>query len=154
MHLEPLSRRSFLALTAMEVAQTALRPAFGQSQDFAYSTPKEACELVHRKTVVIVDDHPMLREGLGRLLDLQPDLKVIGEASHTAEAVKLVRELKPDILLTDLCRPKDSGFETLRKLNAKPVRVIMFTAHGEKRDRKSTRLNSSHEIPSRMPSSA
>ena len=82
--------------------------------------------------LVIVDDHPIFRDGLRRLLETEPDLKVVGEASDTAEAMKLVRQFKPDILLTDLCRPKDSGFETLRALNATPVRVIVFTAHDEK----------------------
>ena len=128
MRLEPFSRRSFLALTGMAVAQTALRPAFGQSQDFAYSTRKEASELVHRKTVVVVDDHPIFRDGLRRLLEREPDLKVVGDAHNTVEAMKLVRQLKPDILTTDMCRPNDSGFETLRELNATPVRAIVLTA--------------------------
>ena len=47
----------------------------------------------------IADDHPIFRDGLRRMLEREPDLKVIGEASDGAEAVKLVRQLKPDIIL-------------------------------------------------------
>ena len=50
----------------------------------------------------IADDHPIFRDGLRRLLEPEADFKVIGEASDGAEAVKLARQLKPDILLLDL----------------------------------------------------
>ena len=86
--------------------------------------------------LVIADDHPLLRDGLRRLLEAQPDHKVIGEASDGAEAVTLVRQLKPDILLLDLAMPKMSGMEALRELstpaNALPVRVILLAAAIEK----------------------
>ncbi len=49
--------------------------------------------------LVIADDHPIFRDGLRRLLEAEADLKVLGEASDGAEAVKLARQLKPDILL-------------------------------------------------------
>ena len=55
--------------------------------------------------IVIADDHPIFRDGLRRLLEAEPDLKVMGEASDGAEAVKLARQLKPDILLLDLAMP-------------------------------------------------
>ena len=56
--------------------------------------------------LVIADDHPVYRYGLRRLLEAEIDLKVLGEASDGAEAVKLARQLKPDILLLDLRMPK------------------------------------------------
>ena len=52
--------------------------------------------------LVIADDHPIFRDGLRRLLEAEADLKVLGEASDGAEAVKLAKQLKPDILLLDL----------------------------------------------------
>ena len=58
--------------------------------------------------IVIADDHPIFRDGLRRLLEAEPDLKVIGEASDGAEAVKLGRQLKPDILLLDLAIDRKS----------------------------------------------
>jgi DNA-binding NarL/FixJ family response regulator len=93
--------------------------------------------------IVIADDHPIFRDGLRRLLEAEPDLKVMGEASDGAEAVKLARQLKPDILLLDLAMPKHPGLEALRDLstgagaagaggNSTPVRVILLTAAAEK----------------------
>ena len=87
--------------------------------------------------ILIADDHPIFRDGLRRLLEAEPDLKVLGEASDGAEAVKLARQLKPDILLLDLAMPKHPGLEALRELsvggpNSAPVRVILLTAAAEK----------------------
>jgi two-component system nitrate/nitrite response regulator NarL len=92
--------------------------------------------------IVIADDHPIFRDGLRRLLEAEPDLKVMGEASDGAEAVTLARQLKPDILLLDLAMPKHPGLEALRDLStgaaagaggsSTPVRVILLTAAAEK----------------------
>jgi DNA-binding NarL/FixJ family response regulator len=86
--------------------------------------------------IVIADDHPIFRDGLRRLLEADSDFKVIGEASDGAEAVKLARQLKPDILLLDLAMPRHPGLEALRELSANsgpsPVRVILLTAAAEK----------------------
>ena len=80
--------------------------------------------------LVIADDHSFVRDGLRRLLEMEPDHKVIGEASDGAEAVKVVRQLKPDILLLNLHMPKHDGMYALRELstraNPTPVRVILF----------------------------
>jgi two-component system nitrate/nitrite response regulator NarL len=86
--------------------------------------------------IVIADDHPIFRDGLRRLLEAEPDLKVLGEASDGAEAVKQARQLKPDILLLDLAMPRMPGLEALRDLSsspgASPVRVILLTAAAER----------------------
>jgi two-component system, NarL family, nitrate/nitrite response regulator NarL len=86
--------------------------------------------------IVIADDHPIFRDGLRRLLESEPNLKVLGEASDGAEAVKLAHQLKPDILLLDLAMPKHPGLEALRELGtapgSSPVRVILLTAAAEK----------------------
>jgi len=87
--------------------------------------------------LVIADDHPIFRDGLRRLLEAESDLKVIGEARDGAEAVKLARQLKPDILLLDLAMPKHPGLEALRDLSngeANSVRVILLTAAAEKKE--------------------
>ena len=86
--------------------------------------------------IVIADDHPIFRDGLRRLLETEPDLKVIGEACDGAEAVKMARQLKPDILLLDLAMPRHPGLEALREMssasNQSAVRVILLTAAAEK----------------------
>jgi len=80
--------------------------------------------------IVIADDHPIFRDGLKRLLDLEPSFRVIGEAADGAEAVKLANQLKPDILLLDLAMPRVPGLEALAELAAakSPVRTILLTA--------------------------
>lgn len=87
--------------------------------------------------IVIADDHPIFRDGLRRLLETETDLKVIGEACDGAEAVKLARQLKPDILLLDLAMPRQHGLEALREMstssNQGSVRIILLTAAAEKK---------------------
>jgi two-component system, NarL family, nitrate/nitrite response regulator NarL len=87
--------------------------------------------------ILLADDHPIFRDGLRRLLEAEPDLKVIGEACDGSEAVKMARELKPDILLLDLAMPRMPGLEALREMSSGPasnsVRVILLTAAAEKK---------------------
>ena len=84
--------------------------------------------------ILIADDHPIFRDGLRRLLEAEPGLKVIGEACDGAEAVTMARQLKPDILLLDLAMPRHPGLEALREMGSgqQSVRVILLTAAAEK----------------------
>jgi two-component system, NarL family, nitrate/nitrite response regulator NarL len=90
-----------------------------------------------RIRIVIADDHPIFRDGLRRLLEMESDLEVVGEAADGGEAVKLARQRKPDILLLDLAMPRTPGLEALREMNGhgpNPVRVILLTAAAEKNE--------------------
>ena len=86
--------------------------------------------------ILIADDHEIFRDGLRLLLETESGLKVIGEARDGAEAVKLARQLSPDILLLDLSMPNHPGFEALRDLGSgepNKTRVILLTAEVAKR---------------------
>lgn len=79
--------------------------------------------------ILLVDDHPMVREGLRALLTSLPDMSVIGEAENGEEAVRLALELQPDIIMMDLHIPKLNGIEATRQiLQAKPrIGVLVLT---------------------------
>jgi len=84
--------------------------------------------------ILLADDHPIFRDGLKRLLEAEVGLKVIAEASNGAEAVKLVKMHKPDLLLLDLSMPQQTGIEAIRELGSlgASVRIILLTAAVEK----------------------
>ncbi len=79
--------------------------------------------------VVIADDHPILREGLMRLLEDDGGFEVVGQAADGAEAVRLAREQHPDVLLLDLAMPRASGLDALRELSASGAgpKVLLLT---------------------------
>jgi two-component system, NarL family, nitrate/nitrite response regulator NarL len=92
-------------------------------------------------TILIADDHPTIRDGLLRLLEVAPDLKVIGQASNVADVVHRVLELKPDILLLDLKMPPQlraevsprGGLDALAavKDSGSMTKTILFAAEME-----------------------
>jgi two-component system, NarL family, nitrate/nitrite response regulator NarL len=80
--------------------------------------------------IVIADDHPILRDGLRRLLESEPDFVVVGEACDGHQAVEQVKRLEPDVLLLDLLMPGASYVEVLREVGAiaAPTRPLLLTA--------------------------
>lgn len=80
--------------------------------------------------IIIADDQPTLRDGLRKLAELERDLLIVGEAANSEQALALVHQVSPDILLLDIAMPNVSGVELLRRIAASKssVRTILFTA--------------------------
>src|ERR671927_625678 len=80
--------------------------------------------------ILIADDHSMLRQGLRMFLDLDPELQVVGEAADGAEAVRMARELEPDVVLMDLLMPVMDGIAATDAIRAEmpDVEVIALTS--------------------------
>lgn len=83
--------------------------------------------------VFLLDDHELVRRGLANLLDAQPDLEVIGEASTAAQAGARIQATSPDVAILDVRLPDGSGIDVCRALRAaeSPVRCIMLTAYDD-----------------------
>ena len=84
-----------------------------------------------KSTILLADDHSILRAGLRSILDNHPDFKVIAEADNGKDALQKSIALKPDLLLTDLSMPKTNGTECIRELKkrAPEVKVLVLTMH-------------------------
>jgi DNA-binding NarL/FixJ family response regulator len=80
--------------------------------------------------ILIADDHPVFRQGLISVFRNEPQLSVVGEASDGKQALKMIQDLHPDVLLLDLIMPGLTGLDTLRELSNSPapVRTILLTA--------------------------
>jgi DNA-binding NarL/FixJ family response regulator len=81
--------------------------------------------------LLLVDDHPVVREGLAAMLATQNDFEVVGEASDGAQAVDMVERLGPDVVLMDLEMPRVDGPEAIRRIRARrpDARVLVLTAY-------------------------
>lgn len=83
--------------------------------------------------VLLVDDHSMIREGIKQLLELDGDIKVIGEAGNGEVCLNLIDSLQPDVVLLDINMPEMNGLEVLEKLREKESKqkVLILTIHNE-----------------------
>ncbi len=82
-------------------------------------------------TIIIADDHDIIREGIKSVLSLRPEYKICAEASNGEDAIELVSNFKPDILLLDISMPKLSGLDVIQRIKrvSAKTKVIVITVH-------------------------
>src|SRR5262245_21247942 len=83
--------------------------------------------------VFVVDDHPIVRQGLSLLINAESDLVVCGEAEEAAEAIAAIERVQPDVVVVDISLPGPDGIELLKSLRASQpaVPVLMLSMHDE-----------------------
>jgi DNA-binding NarL/FixJ family response regulator len=82
-------------------------------------------------TIILADDHTIVRQGLAKLLEGEPDFQVVGEAENGREAVTKVEELRPDVVIMDISMPMLNGIEATRQIKkiSPRTRVIILSMH-------------------------
>lgn len=86
-----------------------------------------------RKRILVVDDHPVMREGVVQWIRHAADLEVCGEAESVPEAISLVKKLKPDLVVTDISLKEKDGLELIKSLRAThpELPVLVLSMHSE-----------------------
>jgi len=81
--------------------------------------------------VLLADDHALVRRGIREFLEISPDIQVLAEASDGAEALRLLRELQPDVAVLDIQMPAPNGIEVTRQVRAEkwPIGILILTAY-------------------------
>jgi DNA-binding NarL/FixJ family response regulator len=94
---------------------------------------EQATTDIERRRVFIVDDHPIVRQGLAQMINQEADLMVCGEAEDAQNALQAVAELLPDLVLVDLSLKGGSGLDLIRALQARqnPLPVLVVSMHDE-----------------------
>lgn len=84
--------------------------------------------------ILVADDHAIIREGLSIMLGNQPDMEVVGTAANGREAVRLVDEQEPDVVVMDISMPELNGIEAIRQmlLRHPQIKVVVLSIHGTK----------------------
>ena len=84
-------------------------------------------------SIVLADDHPLVRDGLRALLDTQPDMHVVGEATDGAMACSMAKELRPDVLILDISMPGMSGIDATEEIcrECPATKLLILTVHEE-----------------------
>ncbi len=93
--------------------------------------PDYARQNQRRFKLVLIDDHPVVREGLAALLSIESDLQIVGDAGNVEDAIKLIRERTPDLVVCDLTMPGYTGSNAVRKLRSEfPLtQILVLSAH-------------------------
>src|SRR5277367_4305139 len=86
-----------------------------------------------RTTVILAEDHMVVREGFRKLLEVEQDIEVVGEAQNGRQAVELTRKLRPAVVVMDIAMPLLNGLEATRQIRkALPnTKIIILSAHSD-----------------------
>ena len=96
-------------------------------------SPHVLIDSVSKTRILICDDHTLFCEGIKAMLRNEPTLEIVGEARDGRQAVELVKELKPDMLLIDVSMPDMNGFDATRRVREfdESIKVLILTMHDE-----------------------
>lgn len=117
---------SYTLMTSTTLAPATSRPAYRPNPDAtAVSTAKAR--------VLLVDDHPITRQGMRALVNQQLNLEVCGEADNASQAIELVASLQPDVVVADISMPETNGIELTKKLRemAPNLPILIVSMHEE-----------------------
>jgi DNA-binding NarL/FixJ family response regulator len=85
------------------------------------------------RTIFIVEDHPVFRQGMGQLINREKDLRICGQADNAEDALKAILRLKPDLVLVDITLPGRNGLELMKELRTvdRKVKLLVVSMHDE-----------------------
>ena len=88
----------------------------------------------NRISVLIADDHSLIRQGLKQILEIEKDLAVVAQASNGSEAVQLARECRPDVILMDINMPGTNGLQAIKEIKQEKLecKIIVLTIHEDR----------------------
>src|SRR2546423_13402315 len=88
---------------------------------------------INKITVLLADDHTVVRQGLRTLLEATPDIKVVGEAQNGRQAVQLAQKLQPDVVVMDVLMPELNGVEATRQIlrDAPKAKVLILSSYSD-----------------------
>lgn len=97
------------------------------------ATEQKQAQKEHKKRVLIVDDHPILRKGLSMMINQEPDLVVCGEAEDAHEAMEMIDKVKPDMVIVDISLPGVDGVELLKNIKTRfgDLPALVVSMHDE-----------------------
>jgi DNA-binding NarL/FixJ family response regulator len=128
--VETLSGRNFLTICGGRAASQDRETVLAIS---TISSDYVSPSAVARKTVFVVDDHPVVRDGYARMITNQPDLELAGETGDAAAVMDMVEKSRPDLVLLDLSLKCGNGLELCKAINSQypDVKVLVVSMHDE-----------------------